>query len=307
MTDVFGQVLLPILVVAAAGYALRRRLPIDVRSINRMSIYVFSPALIFASLTRVAIRPNEAFRIAAFMLLFVLGIGLLTLACCRLLGFGRIDTASLLLCAMFMNSGNYGLPVSRFAFGEQGFQVAVLFFVVQATLGQTLAVYIAAAAGKGGWRQGLSRLFQMPQLYAVLAAITIRYGGLSLDADGVRVVDHLFRGIVLLSDAAVPLLLVVLGMQLAESRGLIDGRQVALGTALRLVLSVPLALGLVWMLGLEGLPAKLAIILTSMPTAVNMIILAVEFNLRPQFVANVVTASTVASVFSLTILLAVLG
>jgi malate permease and related proteins len=50
-----------------------------------------------------------------------------------------------MLCVMFMNAGNYGLPVSQFAFGREGFDRGVLYFVVQAILAPTLAIYIAGA------------------------------------------------------------------------------------------------------------------------------------------------------------------
>jgi malate permease and related proteins len=306
IAQVFAQVLLPIVVVVSLGYLLRRYVALDVRSVNRMSIYLFSPVLIFTLLTQVRITPTETLRISAFMIGFILLIGAITWLFCRALGYDRANTAALLLCVMFMNAGNYGLPVSRFAFGEEGFQLAALFFVVQAIMAQTLAVYIAAAGGQSGWREGLLRLLRMPQIYAVVAALLIRAVGIDLNPEGTRLIDEVFRGLDLVAEAGIALLLVILGMQLAESEGISELRLVGLATGLRLLLSVPLALALVWVVGLEGLPAKLAVLLTSMPTAVNMIILAVEFDLRPQFVANVVTASTVASLLSLTLLLAVM-
>ena len=85
------------------------------------------------------------------------------------------------------------------------------------------------------------------------------------------------------------------------------GPKVALATALRLGLSVPLAIGLSYALNLDGLSTKLAIMLSSMPTAVNVTILAIEFNVRPRFVSSVVVVSTAASVFSLTLILVLLG
>jgi predicted permease len=81
------------------------------------------------------------------------------------------------------NAGNYGLPAARFAFGQEGFDRAVLFFVVQAILAQTLAIYIAGA-GHGDRRGGLVQLLKMPQIYAVLAALAVRFGGLRLDPAG---------------------------------------------------------------------------------------------------------------------------
>jgi malate permease and related proteins len=304
--SVFAQVLLPILVVVASGYLLQRRLELDLQSVNRLSLYLLSPALIFSSLVQSRIEVTETLRIGAFMTLFVITIGAVTWLVAVLLQLDTIDRAALMLCVMFMNAGNYGLPAARFAFGQDGFDRAVLFFVVQAILAQTLAIYIAGA-GHGDRRGGLVQLLRMPQIYAVLAALAVRFGGLRLDPVGEGILNDMFRGVALVGDAAVPLLLIILGLQLAETGRISEGPKVALATVLRLGLSVPLAVGLSYLLNLDELSTKLAVMLSSMPTAVNVTILAIEFNLRPRFVSSAVVVSTAASVFTLTLILVLLG
>ncbi|MDQ3765659.1 MAG: AEC family transporter [Actinomycetota bacterium] len=304
--SVFAQVLLPILVVVGSGYLLQRRVKLEIHSVNRLSLYLLSPALIFASLVRSQIGATETLRIGAFMVLFILCIGLVTWFLSRVLRLDTVDTAALMLCVMFMNAGNYGLPAAQFAFGREGFDRAVLFFVVQAILAQTLAIYIAGAS-HGDRRGGLLRLLRMPQIYAVLAALAVRWAGIRLDAAGEGILNDLFRGVALVGDAAVPLLLIILGLQLAETEVIGEAPKVALATVLRLGLSVPFALLLSHLLGLDGLSTKLAVMLSSMPTAVNMTILAIEFDVRPRFVSSVVVVSTVASVLSLTLILVLLG
>ena len=304
--SVFAQVLLPIVVVVASGYLLQRRLELDLQSVNRLSLYLLSPALIFSSLVQSRIEATETLRIGAFMTLFVVSIGAVTWLVALVLRMEAIDRAALMLCVMFMNAGNYGLPAAQFAFGREGFDRAVLFFVVQAILAQTLAIYIAGA-GHGDRLGGLLRLLRMPQIYAVLAALAVRLGGVRLDPAGEGILNYLFRGVDLVGDAAVPLLLIILGLQLAETGWTGEAPKVALATVLRLGLSVPLALLLAHLLGLNELSTKLAVMLSSMPTAVNMIILAIEFDVRPRFVSSVVVVSTVASMLSMTLILVLLG
>ena len=304
--SVFAQVLLPIVVVVASGYLLQRRLELDLQSVNRLSLYLLSPALIFSSLVQSRIEATETLRIGAFMTLFVVSIGAVTWLVALVLRIEAIDRAALMLCVMFMNAGNYGLPAAQFAFGREGFDRAVLFFVVQAILAQTLAIYIAGA-GHGDRLGGLLRLLRMPQIYAVLAALAVRLGGVRLDPAGEGILNYLFRGVDLVGDAAVPLLLIILGLQLAETGWTGEAPKVALATVLRLGLSVPLALLLAHLLGLNELSTKLAVMLSSMPTAVNMIILAIEFDVRPRFVSSVVVVSTVASMLSMTLILVLLG
>ena len=274
------------MVVVASGYLLQRRLELDLHSVNRLSLYLLSPALIFSSLAQSHIAVSETLRIGAFMVLFVVVIGALAWGVALLLRLDSIDRAALMLCVMFMNAGNYGLPAAQFAFGQEGFDRAVLFFVVQAIL---------------------VRLLRMPQVYAVLAALAVRVGGLRLDPEGGGILNDAFRGVALVGDAAVPLLLIILGLQLAETGRITEGPRVALATVLRLGLSVPLALGLSYLLSLDELSTKLAVMLSSMPTAVNVTILAIEFNVRPRFVSSVVVVSTAASVFTLTLILVLLG
>ena len=305
-SSVFAQVLLPILAVVAAGYLLQRRLELDLQAVNRLSLYLLSPALIFSSLVQSRIEVTETLRIGAFMTLFVISIGAITWLVAIVLRLEAIDRAAMMLCVMFMNAGNYGLPAAQFAFGREGFDRAVLFFVVQAILAQTLAIYIAGA-GHGDRRGGLLRLLRMPQIYAVLAALAVRWGGIRLDPAGDGILNDLFRGVDLVGDAAVPLLLIILGLQLAETGAIGETPRVALATVLRLGLSVPLALLLAHLLGLSQLSTELAVMLSSMPTAVNVTILAIEFDVRPRFVSSVVAVSTAASVLSLTLILALLG
>jgi hypothetical protein len=75
---------------------------------------------------------------------------------------------------------------------------------------------------------------------------------------------------------------------------------------IRLFAAVPLSYGLAYVLGLDPLPTKLAVVLGSMPTAVNVIVLALEFDLRPKLVSSIVIVSTALSFVTLTVLLVVL-
>ncbi|WP_273841474.1 AEC family transporter [Rubrobacter calidifluminis] len=302
ITGVFMQVLLPILVVVGAGYALRRLVSLDIQSVNRVSIYLMSPALIFSSLARMRTGSSQAFKIVIFMVVLVVVLGAVSWLAEKATRKDRATTTAVMLCTMFMNAGNYGLPLARFAFGERGFEQAVVFFVVQSVLAQTLAVYIAGSGG-GGWREGLRRLVRMPQIYAVAGGLALREVGVPTAGAAA----DLMRGVNLLAEATIPLLLVILGMQLAETRVVTEGTQVALAAGMRLVLSVPLAFAIAHLLGMGPLTTRLAVVLGSMPTAVNITILSIEFDVRPKLVSSVVVVSTAASFITLTLLLVFMG
>jgi malate permease and related proteins len=106
--------------------------------------------------------------------------------------------------------------------------------------------------------------------------------------------------------ATLPLLLLVLGMQLAQGVALEDMRTTALASGLRLLVSPLVAYGLALAFGLDDPAWWVVILQAAMPAAVNMSLYALEFDLRPKFVAGVVALTTLISPFSLAVWLSIL-
>ena len=307
LIQIFSQVMVPILVIVGAGYVSRRVTDFDLEPLSRVSLYLLSPALIFTSLVEAKIAGGQTLRVIAFGVLLVAVMAGLTRAIGGVLGSSRETKTALMLCTMFTNTGNYGLPLALFAFGQRGFEGAILFFVVQATLVQTLGIYLASS-GRGGWRAGVSTLFKTPQIYAVGAALVLRWIGPESVTEPGTVAADLYRGISLMGDATIPLLLVILGAELARAKvDTGDALGISLATGIRLLAAVPISYGLAYALGLDDLNTKLAVVLGSMPTAVNVSLLALEFDIRPNLVSSIVIVSTTLSFVTLTVLIGFLG
>jgi predicted permease len=116
----------------------------------------------------------------------------------------------------------------------------------------------------------------------------------------------LMRPIGLLSDAAIPMMILVLGMQLERATVAERPLVVAVAVAVSLVVAPFVALGLTSLLHLTGVARQAGVILASMPVAVVTTILAVEFDVAPAFVTNAVLISTLLSPLTLTPLIAYL-
>ena len=237
--------------------------------------------------------------------LVIVLMGVLTYICARPLRLDQAALSALLLSTMFMNAGNYGLPTTRFAFGEEGLQRALLFFIPQTLLAQVLAVPIAGMAS-GTRGNPLLQVLRMPQIYAALAGLLARAVGINLIGEGHDIITALFRGVALMSDAALPLLLLLLGMQLAQGVAVEQRGLPTLAVVLRLLISPVLAYGVARLLGLNDLSMRVVVLEASMPTAVNMVLYSLEFDARPGFVAGVVVVTTVLSLATLALLLGVL-
>ena len=299
LLDVFLQNILPIFLVAAMGFVLRRRLRLDKQALSKLTFYAFSPALVFSSLVTSQIPNDEMLQLAAYAFVVILLTGLAALLASRLMRLSRIDTVALLLVVMFANIGNYGLTLNRLRYGEEGLARAAVFFVVSTVLVFTLGVFIASM-GQVSWRESLSRLLRMPVFYAVVAAVAIY----SLD---IQIPHPLLRGIELAGAGAIPVMLVVLCMQIADMKDLGRVWLAVPASGLRLIVGPIVAVIVAGWFGLQGLSRATSIIEASMPTAVITTILAVEFNVRPGLVTSTVVLSTILSAVTVPIVITWLG
>lgn len=298
LLTLFADNILPIFLIAAIGYTLGRATPTDPRTISRITFFIFSPCLVFQLLTASQLDESAALQMAALAVAVLLGSGLLALVVGLALRLNRPLLASLVLVAMFGNAGNYGLSLNAFAFGEQGLAFASIYFVTSGVLVYTAGIFVASL-GKASLRQSFSNLLRYPTLYAVLLALAANAFNFTLPTAADRAVN-------LLAGAAIPGMLLLLGLQLGKMEW--RGRLLALSSAnfIRLVASPLLALALAATLKLEGPAWQAAITESAMPTAVMAAVLATEFDVEPAFATAAVTSSTLLSPLTLTPLLAFL-
>ncbi|HEX6989770.1 MAG TPA: AEC family transporter [Bacillota bacterium] len=301
---VFFDVILPVLLIAAVGFILGRRLDLDPRPLARVTLYGLSPSLVMWSLSGASLDAAEVLDIALFALLLTGGMTAAALIVARGFGLHGPRRMALLLSSLFMNAGNYGMPVVLFALGPEALQRAVVFVIVQNLLTYTVGIAIAAQ-GRGAERTDLGRaaraMFGQPAFYAGLA-------GFGLRAWGDAVPDLLLRPLELLAGAAIPVLLLLLGLQMARVRPQVAVvRDVALASVLRLGLSPLLALVLAGLLQMPDLTARVLILEAAMPSAVVVTLLAVEFDALPEVVSSTTLTTTLASTATVTTLLAFLA
>lgn len=296
LLNIFVTVLLPLLVIVGVAYLLGRYRRLDPAPLASTAFYLLNPALVFVSLSTTSVTVDVLGR------LFLLKVctNLLVLALGRAIG-GRMKLApqtmsAVLLAAAFGNSGNFGLSVTEFAFGKDLVAIALICFVTDNLMMNSLGVYLAArgrATGRAAGRQVLLN----PALYALPL-------GLAAHQFGWVPPLPLGRALEMLSRAAVPTMLTVLGMQLAALPFERDHwRLVGLTAALRLIVAPLIAAAMAGAFGLAGLPRQVSILEAAVPTAVTANIIASRYEAQPNLVAASVLASSLLSLVTITILL----
>jgi predicted permease len=295
---ILWKVILPVFIIIALGYLLERRLSLDVRPISQVIFYALGPCLVFSSTATSSVSGTDIWKIVYFALLTTLAMGLLSWAMARALRFSQTVESAFLLTTLFINAGNYGLPVNLFAFGQDGLERAAIFFTVSALLTSSVGVYLASR-GQASGLDALRNVFKVPIVYGALAGFVVNLAAITVPEPVAKAVD-------LVGGASVPLMLLLVGVQLAKTSSAGELKVIGLATFMRLVAAPAVALVLAAWLGLTGVTRQVCVIQASMPTAVTTTILATEFEAEPQFVASVVFVSTLVSVMTLTLLLALL-
>jgi hypothetical protein len=235
------------------------------------------------------------------MALLMAGVGL---AMARGLHLDERTGSALILTLILANTANYGIPLNRFAFGntpdleQLAEQRALLYHVFMVMVTNTLGIYFASRGSFNGW-EAVKNVFRVPLIYGAIL-------GLAFSLLHIRMPLFVSRPVGLLADAAIPAMMVLLGIQLARST--IKGRVslIVLTSATRLMIAPVLAFGIASLLGLSGMTFNVAVVQASMPTAVMAGVLAVQFGADSEFVTSVIVTGTLLSILTLSVLLSIL-
>lgn len=299
LASTFANNILPIVLIGGAGFILGKTLHVEPRSLGRVVFYVFSPVLILNLLLQNRLKLDEAIGVIVLTICVIAVMGLITYLLGTLFKLERPAMTSILITTMFANTGNYGLPLVAFAFGEEALSYAGIFFVTTTLLFYTVGVLIASL-GHMSLKDAVLGLFRIPTLYAVVLAILINALAIPLPEPVMRAID-------LTANGTVPLMLVLLGVELSRVELTGNLRAMQLSVSLRLLLAPLIALLLAGLFGLNGYARQGSVTQAAMPSMVSATVLATEYQLDSRLVTAIIFISTLLSPLTLTPLLVFLG
>jgi malate permease and related proteins len=299
LLSVFVNNILPIILLGGAGFILAKLLHIDSRSLGRVVFYIFSPVLIFDILIKNNLNLGAAAGVIGFTVAIILAMGALTYLLGSLLKIDRPALIAILITTMFANTGNYGLPLVSFAFGDKALSYASIYFITTTTLFYTLGVLLASL-GHMNFKEAALGLFKIPTLYAVVFAVLINAWSVSIPAP-------VFRAVELAAGGTIPLMLILLGVELSKVELSGNIRALQLSVVLRLLIAPLGAFLLAALFGFKNAVREGAVTQASMPSMVSATVLATEYQLDSKLITAVIFISTILSPLTLTPLLVFLG
>lgn len=284
------EIVAPVFLLALIGFVwVRLGFDYRVEFVTRMAMTLSVPCLVFTALMRTEIEPKA---LADLSLAAFAAYGAVTLALAAVLRLLRFEQRTYLAPLVFGNTGNMGLPLALFAFGEVGLGYAVVVFAVMILLSFTVGLWMVAGGGS------LMKVLREPLVWGTFAGAVFLWQGWETPRFLTNTLD-------LIGQLAIPLMLITLGVAIAR---LPAGR---LGRSFWLSLfKLALCVGLAWAIGrafaLPPVAFAVLVVQVATPVAVTSYLLAEKYGADSEAVAGLVVVSTVLSVLALPVLLAFL-
>jgi predicted permease len=286
----------PVALVVFSGYLLGRRMAMDLPTLSRLTVYLLVPALIFDAMYRAQFSREGLLGLTLGFLLTYLGLYLFVALLGGLLRLSQEAGKSLAVSALFPNSGNMGLSLTYFALGEVGLGLAVVYFI----LSSVLMFGLGPAFIRGeGVLEGLRFTLRLPLFYALVLGLLFR--GL-----GVVFPFRLEEGVRLMGQAAIPVLLLTLGMQMAQTPFRLGAFELW-ASGLRLLVAPLFAYLAGLLLGLPRLEHQVLVLQSATPIAVNAFLLSREFGKDAARIGRSVVASTFLAFLTVPLILFLIG
>ncbi len=309
---IFRDVCLPIFLLMGFGWGVDRRFTLDLGSLVKLNIYLFVPAFLFVKVVESPDAGNMGIRVTLFSCCVIAAMYAASQVIGRLIGESPGERKAMAMSTMFYNCGNFGIPVTALAFPVlgPGIHVWALMTMNLATfsIGMLIAKSLGAVKGGGGKAETAGAriahwlsIFRQPSIIGILLALLINWT--QFDIEGIA---FIWKPVSFLAEALVAFALVTLGVQLSKTEPPRIKGHLAWALVLRLVGGPLVAAGLAKLFGFTAAEQAVLILGASAPTAINTALLAHEFKADGGFAAAAVFYSTLLSIVTVTMVVAVL-
>ncbi len=282
------EIVAPVFLLAAVGFGwVKLGYEYRVEFVTRFAMTLSVPCLIFTALMQTEI---DASALATLSLASIAAYVLVTLLMWAVVALGRLDRRTFLAPLIFGNTGNLGMPLALFAFGETGLGYAVVVFAVMAVGSFTFGIWLVSGGGS------LTKVLREPLVFATLL------GGLFL-WQGWQTPTFLTNALDLIGQMAIPMMLITLGVAVARLKPSNFTGPIVL-SIIKAVLCAAAAAAVGLWFGLDDIALAVLIVQIATPVAVTSYLLAEKYGADADSVAGLVVVSTCLSVITLPLILA---
>lgn len=282
------EIIAPVFLLALIGFLwVRFGYEYRITFVTQMAMTLSVPCLVFTALMTAEIDRNA---LSILFLSSCVAYFAVTVVFAFFVKLFRLDIRTFLAPLIFGNTGNLGLPLAFFAFGETGLSYAIIIFAVMAVYSFSFGVWLVSGGGS------FVKVLKEPLVFATLLGALFLYQGWKTPMWLTNTLD-------LIGQMAIPLMLITLGVALArlKARSFLQAFSLS-------IFKMIICAGLAWATGLFfGLdPIALAVLIMQLatPVAVTSYLLAEKYGADANQVAGLVVISTLLSVITIPLILA---
>lgn len=284
------EVVAPVFILASVGYGwVKLGFDYRIEFVTRLAMTLSLPCLIFVALMQTKIDPDA---LAIVSLASAVAYGFVTAGCLILVKFTGLTSRTYLAPLIFGNTGNLGLPLALFAFGDVGLGYAVVIFAVMAVYSFTVGIWMVSG------NSSILSILKEPLVAATLLGALFLWQGWQTPV-------FLTNALELMGQMAIPMMLITLGVAVARLKPLGVFRAIWL-SLVKVTLCVAAAWGTGVYFGLDDIPLAVLILQIATPVAVTSYLLAAKYEADSEAVAGLVVVSTLLSVGYIPLILAFL-
>lgn len=293
---IFTNVIIPIFLQIAAGFILQKKFNLNINTLSKVQMFLLTPSLLFTKIYSSELKSSIFVSIMLFcMTIFVL-LYFLSWSIGKIFKFKRSQISAFINSVTLYNSGNYCIPLIQLLYkSSYALSVQIIIMMTQSVLTNTFGIFNSNRGNKNV-KHALISTLKMPVAYIVILAISIRSLHISVWSPILSSMDILGSGLV-------PLALVTLGAQLANTKFSFKLPRVYVSNSMRLLVSPFIAYILTLVMGLHGVVGQVLVICAAAPTAVNSVLIALEYDNEPDYAAQAIFTSTVFSSFTVTLVI----
>ena len=282
------EIVAPVFLLASVGFAwVKLGFEYRIRFVTQIAMSLSMPCLIFVSLMQSTIEPQA---LVDLSLAAIVAYGAVTIAVWVWVSLTGLSRVTYMAPLIFGNTGNLGLPLALFAFGELGLSYAIIVFAIMAVWSFTFGIWLVSGGGS------MVKVLKEPLVGATVL------GAIFMIMDW-ETPTFLTNTLSLAGQICIPLMLITLGVAVA--------RLTPRGMGFALVLSIAklaLCAGIAWLVGtwfqLDEMAFGVLVLQVATPVAVTSYLLAEKFGADANAVAGLVVTSTLIAVAALPVILA---
>ncbi|WP_274361916.1 AEC family transporter [Paenibacillus thermotolerans] len=295
---------IPLSIMIAAGATLQRVFKLDIRTLSKLNFYLFSPCVLFVMLYESTFTFGVLGQVLLFFAIFYAALLLVAEAAIRLRRLQGGMRGAMRNSVIFYNSANFAIPLNQLVFANNPFTMSIqlIIMMMQNLLPNTFGIY-SVNAHRLTFKQILREIATFPVIYVLPLIFLVKI----TDAP---IPESIYIPLKYVSQGFVATALITLGAQLGNMNWNVSMSglsNVFLSNGLRLVVSPAIGFAVVFALGYHGPLAQALVLSCAVPTSLSSMLLAVEFDNEPDFASQAVFLSTLFSIVTVTVVIALIG